>query len=120
MSLRRRQGIAGLALAAAAVLAFALAPLVHGLVHGDHQVEALAQIHAANAAFGTQQGAPNDGQACDLYRLCLAPGGLAPPNGDVAPPIAAITVDTGTPRPETPALAPRQLPRARAPPAIVA
>jgi len=120
MSLQRRRGIAGLALAAAAVLALTLAPLVHGLVHGDHQVEALARIHVANVAFSAQHGAPHESTACDLYRVCLAPGGLAPPGVDIVPPIAAITLAAGTPRPEQLALPPRDPPRARGPPAIIA
>jgi hypothetical protein len=54
----------GVVLAALAALVFSLAPLIHGLVHPDHVVEAFAAAHGAIPDGLPAKGKTGDGSAC--------------------------------------------------------
>lgn len=105
-------------LALAALAMFALAPLAHGIVHGEHLIEAaLDQTHAPHDT-ARADGAPGSHEhgACALYQLCLAAGGPAPVALEAVPVRIAHTLDipylaTLLPDPST-----RDRPRERGPP----
>jgi hypothetical protein len=54
----------GAVLATLAAVIFSLAPLVHGLVHPDHLVEAFAAAHGASPHGAPAKGKTDDGSTC--------------------------------------------------------
>lgn len=100
-------------LALAAYFALAFAPLAHGLVHGDHLVEALIDAHHEGRGA---PGAAHHEIHCPLYKFCLAPVALGPDAPQIAPLATAHAPDRTPLSLAAPRLAVRDLPRARGPP----
>jgi len=105
----------GLWLALVALATVSFAPFVHGMVHGDHLIEALFEAH--HSANPHQPADTHQHQAhCPLYQFCLASAGLAPDAPQIARLADAHVLDHKLPPLSAPQLAIRDLPRSRGPP----
>lgn len=105
----------GSVLAALAIVLFASAPVVHGLVHPDHVIEAWLASSSSQSGGSTDHGKTDDGNHCLLFQLSLTSGHLSSPSV-VAEPFGWDVVAYAIPADYRASIAPRYQPRGRGPP----